>query len=81
MDSAPGPGESRNTVPLRYSRAATGQGVPVTAPTSLRTANPRRTTLAALRAGVRCEVAAAGCRTTATRLVEGRHACSTCASR
>ena len=66
---------------LRYSRAATGQGVPVTASSSLRTANPRRTTMAGLRAGVRCEIAAAGCRTTATRLVEGRHVCSACASR
>ena len=53
----------------------------MTAETSLKTANPRRTSLAALRAGVRCEIAAPGCRATATRLVDGQHACSACASR
>ena len=53
--------------------------------TSIRLANPRRTTLAALRAGTRCELDGPACRGTATRLVsttEGeRHACSACASR
>ena len=49
--------------------------------TAATTANPRRTTLAALRAGARCEIAAPGCRATATRLVDGQHACSACASR
>lgn len=53
--------------------------------TSMRVANPRRTTLAALRAGTRCELDGPACRGTATRLVttpEGeRHACSSCASR
>ncbi len=48
---------------------------------SLRTANPRRTTLAALRAGTRCEIQAPGCRTLATRLVGEQHACSACAPR
>ena len=53
--------------------------------TSNRVANPRRTTLAALRAGSRCELDGPACRGTATRLVataDGeRHACSACASR
>ena len=47
-----------------------------------RTANPRRTTLAALRAGSRCELAAPGCRGTATRLIATARgavpACSAC---
>ena len=49
------------------------------------TANPRRTTLAALRAGTRCEVAGPACRGVATRMVASEqgalHACSACASR
>ena len=53
--------------------------------TSTRLANPRRTTLAALRSGTRCELAGPACRGTATRLLvtpDGeRHACSACASR
>lgn len=53
----------------------------VTPVTSVKTANPRRTTLAALRPGTRCEIAEPGCRGTATRLVDGRHACSACAPR
>lgn len=51
---------------------------------SMRLANPRRTTLAALPAGSRCEMTGPACRGTATRLVltsEGeRHTCSACAS-
>ena len=53
----------------------------MTPTTSLKTANPRRTTLAALRAGARCEIQAPGCRASATRLVGDAHACSACASR
>ena len=53
--------------------------------TSTRLANPRRTTLAALRAGSRCEVAAPGCRGTATRVLStedgARPACGVCARR
>jgi len=49
------------------------------------TANPRRTTLAALRAGTRCELGGQACRGVATRMVStddgALHACSACASR
>ena len=51
---------------------------------ALSTANPRRTTLAAL-SGSRCEVAGPGCRTAATRLLltpsGAVPACSACAPR
>lgn len=55
-----------------------------TAPASARLANPRRTTLAALRSGTRCQVAAPGCGGTATRLLVAADrtlpACSSCAA-
>ena len=48
-------------------------------------ANPRRTTLAMIRTGSRCEITGPGCRGTATRLVSAdggeKHACSVCATR
>jgi len=48
-------------------------------------ANPRRTTLAMLRSGSRCEVAGPGCRRAATRLVVtaggAQHLCAVCATR
>ncbi len=48
-------------------------------------ANPRRTTLAPLRADTRCELAAPGCQGAATRVVPSadgrRHACAACAGR
>ncbi len=51
--------------------------------TAPRLANPRRTTLAALR-DTRCELDGPSCRRTATRLVSTadgeRHACSSCAA-
>ena len=53
----------------------------MTPTTSLTTANPLRTTLAALRAGARCEIQGPGCRDSATRLVGAAHTCSACASR
>ena len=50
----------------------------------VKTANPRRTTLAALRAGTRCEIAGPACRGVATRMLSGEdgalHACSACAA-
>lgn len=48
-------------------------------------ANPRRTTLAGLRAGTRCELSGPHCRGTATRLVAtpdgAQHACAACEGR
>ena len=48
-------------------------------------ANPRRTTLAMIRSGSRCEINGPGCRGTATRLVPAdggeQRACSVCAAR
>ncbi len=55
----------------------------MTPPSATTLANPRRTTLAALR-GTRCQVSGPGCRGTATRLettADGqRQTCSACAT-
>ena len=53
-------------------------------PAPQKTANPRRTTLAALRAGTRCEVGGPACRGVATRMLATEdgalHSCSACAA-
>lgn len=51
---------------------------PTTSSVTRRLANPRRTTLAAVRERSRCEVHGAGCRGTATRLSDGVATCSVC---